>query len=189
MTQTTAVVDDSTRVCGCCNKRFPADKVAELGMTPGVFVCAGCAIWAARRAGVVDVLLRFPQNAARAVLRRLRPSTLDPEDARTAIPILPCADLDRTAQFYGTLGYTETGRYPGYLLLNSGNAELHFSQPEHVTPGECFIHVGDARQLWKRLTAIDVPGVGPLVDQDYGLREFIVTDPDGNHVRFGSPAN
>jgi catechol 2,3-dioxygenase-like lactoylglutathione lyase family enzyme len=189
MTQTTVVVEDSTRMCSCCGKRFPAGKVAELGMAPGVFVCVGCALWAARRASTLDGLLRLPQNSARAVVRWLRPTTLAPGDARSAIPILPVADLDRTAQFYAPLGFAETERYPGYLLLNSGDAELHFSQLEQVTPGECFIHVGDARQLWKRLKADETSGVGILVDQDYGLREFIVTDPDGNHVRFGSPAN
>lgn len=189
MTQATAVVEDSTRACGCCGRRFPANKVAELGMTPGVFVCTGCALWAARRASTLNGLLRLPENAIRASVRWLRRPTLAPEDARTAIPVLPCADLDRTAHYYAPLGFTETERHPGYLLLNSGDAELHFSQPEQVTPGECFIHVGDARQLWKRLMASHTPGIGPLEDQDYGLREFIVTDPDGNHVRFGSPTN
>ena len=26
-----------------------------------------------------------------------------------------------------------------------------------------------------------------IADQDYGLREFVLTDPDGNRVRIGSP--
>jgi hypothetical protein len=29
--------------------------------------------------------------------------------------------------------------------------------------------------------------VGEVAEQDYGLREFVLTDPDGNRVRFGSP--
>jgi catechol 2,3-dioxygenase-like lactoylglutathione lyase family enzyme len=122
---------------------------------------------------------------------RLRPHShaLSPEQARTAIPILPCADLDRTAVFWAPLGFTETDRYPGYLLLNSGGAELHFSQPDQrFTPGECFIHVGDARRLWKRAQDQAVQGLGAIADTDYGLCEFVVTDPDGNRVRFGSPA-
>jgi hypothetical protein len=35
---------------------------------------------------------------------------------------------------------------------------------------------------------LGVIGVGELIDQDYGLREFILTDPDGNRVRIGSPS-
>jgi catechol 2,3-dioxygenase-like lactoylglutathione lyase family enzyme len=132
-----------------------------------------------------------------ATLAGLRPPShrLSPEQARTAIPILPCRDLDRAAEFWARLGFAETDRYPGYLLLNSGNAELHFSRPDRpdrpdqpCTPGECYIHVGDARKLWTRVTEQAAPGIGPIADTDYGLREFVVTDPDGNRVRFGSPA-
>jgi catechol 2,3-dioxygenase-like lactoylglutathione lyase family enzyme len=130
-----------------------------------------------------------------AAVRRLSASMvrrfhgLSPEQARTAIPILPCGDLDRTAVFWARLGFAETDRYPGYLLLNSGDVELHFSQPDQpFSPGECFIHVGDARALRNRATTQAVEGVGPIADTDYGLREFVVTDPDGNRVRFGSPA-
>jgi len=35
---------------------------------------------------------------------------------------------------------------------------------------------------------LGVDGVGEIADQDYGLREFILADPDGNQVRIGSPA-
>ena len=44
------------RRCGCCDRQFPASRVAELGVTPGVFICAGCALWAARRAGLASAV-------------------------------------------------------------------------------------------------------------------------------------
>jgi catechol 2,3-dioxygenase-like lactoylglutathione lyase family enzyme len=160
-------------------------------MTPGVFVCAGCALWAARRASTVDFLLGLPAAAARMLIRRLSPrsAVLGPEQARTAIPILPCSDLERSAAFWALMGFAETGRYPGYLLLNSGDVELHFALRDGpFSPGECFMHVGDARQLWERVTGQATEGIGPIGETDYGLREFVATDPDGNRVRFGSPA-
>jgi len=49
------------------------------------------------------------------------------------------------------------------------------------------VHVADATKLWKQLRQLDVDAVGDLTDQDYGLREFTLTDPDGNQVRIGSP--
>ncbi|MBO4204771.1 VOC family protein [Micromonospora aurantiaca (nom. illeg.)] len=159
-------------------------------MTPGVFVCTGCALWAARRATTFAVVRRLPAASLKALVRWARPHAhaLSLEQARTAIPILPSGDLDRTAAFWTRIGFIETDRYPGYLLLNSGDAELHFSQPDGaVSPGECFVHIGDARQLWKRLKEEAVDGIGPITDTDYGLREFIAADPDGNRVRFGSP--
>jgi hypothetical protein len=32
-----------------------------------------------------------------------------------------------------------------------------------------------------------VTGLGPVIDQPWGLREFVATDPDDNHIRLGSP--
>jgi hypothetical protein len=167
------------RHCGCCGRRFPAARVAELGVTPGVFICARCAVQAALRAGLGSVFrgVRLPRRRTdRGLLA-----------ARTAIPILPCRDLDRTATFYAPAGFAETERYEGYLLLNNDAVELHFSQEETVHPGTCFVHVTDVTAMWKHLRHLGVTGAGDLADQDYGLREFVLTDPDGNRIRFGSP--
>jgi catechol 2,3-dioxygenase-like lactoylglutathione lyase family enzyme len=187
----TQISTEQTRHCGCCGRAFPARRVAELGVTPGVFVCTECALWAARRATSFSLIRRLPAASLKALWGRLRPHShpLNPEEARAAIPILPSTDLDRTAAFWTQVGFLETERFPGYLLLNSGDAELHFSRPDQPTsPGECFIHVGDARLLWKRVKDQAIAGIGPIMDTDYGLREFVVTDDDGNRIRFGSPA-
>jgi catechol 2,3-dioxygenase-like lactoylglutathione lyase family enzyme len=105
-----------------------------------------------------------------------------------AIPILPSADLDRTAAFYQALGLQATGRYDGYLVLNAGPAEMHFTSDEDLeAPGQAFVHVAEAGRLWKQLKNAAVSGIGPVEDQPHGLREFVVTDPDGNRIRVGSP--
>jgi uncharacterized glyoxalase superfamily protein PhnB len=65
--------------------------------------------------------------------------------------------------------------------------EVHFSRQDVVTPGTCFLHAVDAMKLWKQLRHQGVDGVGEIADQDYGYREFVLTDPDGNRIRFGSP--
>jgi uncharacterized glyoxalase superfamily protein PhnB len=41
--------------------------------------------------------------------------------------------------------------------------------------------------LWKQLKSQGASGLGPVEDQPYGLREFVVVDPDGNKIRVGSP--
>jgi catechol 2,3-dioxygenase-like lactoylglutathione lyase family enzyme len=105
-----------------------------------------------------------------------------------AIPILPSTDLDRTAEFYRTLGMVDVERHEGYLLMQAGPVEVHFSSTDGTpTPGEAFIHVRDAGILWKQLKSQGAPGLGPVEDQPYGLREFVVVDPDGNKIRVGSP--
>jgi catechol 2,3-dioxygenase-like lactoylglutathione lyase family enzyme len=120
------------------------------------------------------------------VLRRLHPSSTGP-GAQAGIPILPSADLARTAEFYAAVGFTETGRYESYLLLNRDGVEIHFALEDSPAPGQCFLFMGDALTVWKQLRHDGASGVGPIADQDYGLREFVLTDPDGNRVRFGSP--
>src|SRR6476469_4876347 len=163
----------STVRCGCCGRTLARNRVAELGETPGVFVCAGCGLWAARRARGLDVpmVVRTWWERAR---RRAAGST-----TRAAIPILPSRDLAVTEAFYAQLGFAVSGRYDGYLLMHGGPIELHFSRsdvPEDpLVPGACFVHVRDATAYWKRLRERDVAGVSDPVPQDYGLVEFVVT--------------
>ena len=95
--------------------------------------------------------------------------------------------MARTAGFYAPAGFLEAGRRDEYLLLHNDGVELHFAHHDTVTPGTCFMHVTDATKLWKQLRQLGIEGVGQIADQDYGLREFTLTDPDGNQVRFGSP--
>jgi hypothetical protein len=183
MTRPTETIQaDDLRQCGCCGRQFPAGQVAELGTTPGVYICAGCALWAARRAGLLSALR---QIRVRALLPRFGRHA--PHVARSAIPILPSSDLDRTAAFFAPVGFAEVERHDGYLLLHISGVELHFAHHDPVTPGTCFVHVTDAMKLWKQLRDLGVEGVGDIADQDYGLREFTLTDPDGNQVRMGSP--
>ncbi|MGW0244909.1 hypothetical protein, partial [Micromonospora chalcea] len=42
-------------------------------MTPGVFVCTGCALWAARRATTFAVVRRLPAASLKALVRWARP--------------------------------------------------------------------------------------------------------------------
>jgi catechol 2,3-dioxygenase-like lactoylglutathione lyase family enzyme len=180
--------------CGCCGQSLPARRVTELMGTPGVYICSGCARWAARRAS------RWPglRGAARRVVHDAvgRVAGGRRGTFRWAIPILPSRDLERTIAFWVTVGFEVVERFDGYLLTHADGVELHFttgragdrSQGEAFRqPGQAFVHVRDARVLWKRLRSADVAGLGPVEEQDYGLREFVVIDPDGNRLRFGSP--
>ena len=72
--------------------------------------------------------------------------------------------------------------------MGAGPVELHFTSGNLASaPGQAFLHVSDAGKLWKELKSRNVAGIGPLEDHPSGLREFAVTDPDGNRIRIGSP--
>lgn len=174
------------QLCGCCGRHFRQAEVAELESTPGVFVCAGCALSLARQAGPAAAL-RHVRSLICSVRGRMADGGARPESL-TAIPILPSTDLDRTAATYAAAGFTEAERFEGYLLLRHGRVEVHFTlEQDGLTPGRCFLHVRDAAALWKQLDRGGLAGLGPVEDKEYGLREFVLTDPDGNQVRFGSP--
>ena len=112
------------------------------------------------------------------------------------IPILPSADFDRTAAFYGGLGFVERGRWPAeYLILERpGGIELHFwSNPDVdrlTNDVACYVRFGtaaEARALHDGWARDGVEG-GRLVapkQTDYGLLEFALIDPSGNLVRIG----
>jgi catechol 2,3-dioxygenase-like lactoylglutathione lyase family enzyme len=169
--------------CGCCGRTIRADRLVELGNTPGVFICDQCALWAARRSTRMPVIPLDP----RPVLRWLRSRLQPPQPLARAIPVLPSTDLDRTCAFYQAYGLEQVARDEGYLLLRIAGMEVHFSLHESPVVGEAFVLVPNASQLWKQLRSRDATGLGPLEDRPHGLREFVVTDPDGNQIRVGSP--
>ena len=171
--------------CGCCGRALAISHLTELGSTPGVFICTSCSLWAARRSSHVPVVRLDPRLAARWVRHRIARSA---EPAKLAIPILFSTDLDRTAAYYGPLGLKISELRDTYLVMRAGRVELHFtSGPPASAAGQAFLQVPDAGRLWKELQSRSIVGVGPLEDHPSGLREFVVTDPDGNRIRVGSP--
>jgi hypothetical protein len=180
--------------CGCCGQVLPARRVTGLMSTPGVYICAGCARWAARRASRMPDVLGFARRVAHDVAGLLGGGGRD--TFRSAIPVLPSADLERSIGFWAPVGFVVVERFHGYVVTHAQGVELHFTSDVEGDgsegggvrrPAEAFVHVDDALALWKRLRSADVDGVGPVTEQDYGLYEFVVIDPDGNRVRFGSP--
>jgi catechol 2,3-dioxygenase-like lactoylglutathione lyase family enzyme len=186
MTTTAAATEQSAGAphCGCCGRALPVSRLTELGSTPGVFICTSCALWAARRSSHVPVVRLDPRLAARWVRHRIARGA---GPTSVAIPILYSTDLDRTAAYYGPLGLKVIERRDAYLVMRTGSVELHFTSG-HVAsaPGRAFLQVPDAGKLWKEIQGRSVVGVGPLEDHPSGVREFMVTDPDGNRIRVGS---
>ena len=171
--------------CGCCGRTLPASRLTELGSTPGVFICASCALWAARRSTAFPVVHLDPRLVVRWA-RGFVPSRRGL--ATMAIRVLPSADLDRTTGYYQALGLEVVQRHNTYLVMHAGPVELHFTTSQDgPASGQAFLQVPDAGRLWKQLQQRSLTGIGPVEDQPSGLREFVVTDPDDNHIRISSP--
>lgn len=119
-----------------------------------------------------------------------------------AIPVIRCSDVKRSLAFYtGILGfqkkYLEASDTDWVVDLVQGDAEIQLSQ--HAGDGAfgCAINVrvNDVDGLFKTYLdrGLNTKGhenspvhCGP-VDQTWGVREFYVTDMDGNTLRFGEP--
>ncbi len=115
----------------------------------------------------------------------------------TAIPVLPCRDLDETVAFYGRLGFElvyEQEEPDPYAILGWGEVEIHLFVPgadaAEAALGGCYLRVADADVVlrsWRTLDlpASGVPRISPIADRAWGMREFEVIDPNGNRVRVG----
>ena len=110
-------------------------------------------------------------------------------------PIFPVRDLAAALDHYTSLGF-DTLAYAGgadYGFANRDGTGLHLAadpdQAGHQHSAEAYLYVRDADALYAEWSR---PGIGgetrPVGLMEYRLREGSHTDPDGNLIRFGSPA-
>jgi catechol 2,3-dioxygenase-like lactoylglutathione lyase family enzyme len=101
-------------------------------------------------------------------------------------------DLERALAFYvGVLGFEkvfENGDPVGFVILEKDAAELHLDlDPTHRASARNIAHlmVEDANGLYEHLVAHGIRIVKGIRDADYGMRTFVLADPDGNRVDVG----
>jgi DNA-binding MarR family transcriptional regulator/catechol 2,3-dioxygenase-like lactoylglutathione lyase family enzyme len=105
-------------------------------------------------------------------------------------PIFPVSDLAAALDHYAALGFTTQAYDAHYGFADRDGTSLHLAaHPGHQHPAAAYLYVRDADALY---TEWSRPGIGgetrPAGPTEYGLREGSHTDPDGNLIRFGSPA-
>ena len=109
-----------------------------------------------------------------------------------AAPGVPVRDIDTALAFYvGVLGMTETfrnGDPVGFVIVERDDAEIHLTlQPSHraTTANVAHLMVDDAAALHEHLQRHGVRIVKGIRDADYGMRTFVMADPDGNRIDVG----
>lgn len=108
-------------------------------------------------------------------------------------PILPVADMAEATGFYGDLGFVVERYDDQYAWVKHCGWELVHLRlvaglAVETNETTAFVHIGDV-DGWRRamLSTTTRPAcVGSVRDEPWGMREFAVSDPSGNVVRYGT---
>lgn len=99
--------------------------------------------------------------------------------------------LQTSLGFYQALGFGLQRRTARFAVLHWGEAFLYLIEEsdrpavEGPSIANVLVLVPNVDEIWRRVVALKVPIERPIADWDYGLRDFIVLDPDRFGVRFG----
>jgi catechol 2,3-dioxygenase-like lactoylglutathione lyase family enzyme len=107
-------------------------------------------------------------------------------------PTIPVTNILTAVLFYTQkLGFKkifENGKPVGFVILKKDDAEIHLTlKPNHHASDRNVLHllVSDAQVLYQALDEAGVHIVKGMRDAEYGLRDFVIADPDGNRLDIG----
>jgi uncharacterized glyoxalase superfamily protein PhnB len=114
---------------------------------------------------------------------------------RAATPMIHVPDVRATAAWYETIGFTvvetfgDGGGGLSFAILSAGNTRLMLNQggsPSTAERREVDLYV-DTDQVDPLFASLRdrVQVVAELNDTDYGMREFIIRDPNGFWITVG----
>jgi catechol 2,3-dioxygenase-like lactoylglutathione lyase family enzyme len=100
-------------------------------------------------------------------------------------PTIPVKDIQRALQFFrDTLGFTVTftnGTPISFAIINQGAARLHLAErPDEAGPVHVHIMVDDLDAVHDLVRAAGVAIRQPPKVQQWGLRDIVIADFDGN---------
>lgn len=114
---------------------------------------------------------------------------------KSAVPEIHVTRSTIATEFYsGKLGFEcvnawrpdNTKEDPCYMGFVRDGVRLHVTSfRDGVLGTTVYVYVEDADALHAEFVARGVHDITPVTDQTWGTREFGVTDPDRNKIRFG----
>ncbi|MEM7695754.1 MAG: VOC family protein [Pseudomonadota bacterium] len=102
-------------------------------------------------------------------------------------PIFCVADVPAAQRIYERVGFHAVYAVPDYALMKREGAELHLAERDSA-PQTAFLRPSDIDAFHAELAALALPPEGwPSLtaprNAPFGMREFSLTDPDGNVIR------
>jgi predicted enzyme related to lactoylglutathione lyase len=146
--------------CYCCGEERDPAIVASLLCHDHITVCRICIGWLMNRAGGVDVT-----------------------------PTLPVSDMAVAVKFYEAAGFGVRRYDDGFAFVHLNDQSVFdLDVNPAVTPetngAGCYMILDDVDGWHERLAGAGLP-VTPVKDMPWGMREFTLNDPSGNHIRIG----
>lgn len=111
-----------------------------------------------------------------------------------ATPNLPSRDFETTSRFYRAIGFSETWRDSGWMILERGTLKLEFFPQPDLDPatssfGSC-LRIDDLDALYAACEAAGVPKkatgwprLHPPKIEPWGARTAALIDPDCSLIR------
>ena len=100
-------------------------------------------------------------------------------------------DIESSLRFYkDVLGFTDDFRVGNYVGLKLDGFNLHLSQAgdhgRRVGAGLVYVFCDGVDDYYaRRIVGKEVRILQPPADQEYGMRDFVLHDPDGNRICLG----
>ena len=129
-------------------------------------------------------------------------------NAKKLTPNLVVHNVEESLRFYeNVLGFTREMVVPDqspfvFASVKSGDVELFFNDLNHVLSdrpemkgkplasiSSSFIEVDNVEAVLRKVEAAKVKLVMPLTEQWYGMKEFVIADPDGHLLIFAERIN
>lgn len=112
--------------------------------------------------------------------------------AQHSATVFQVADLDAALRYYvDVLGFTVDFRFGAYAGIVLGDVCVHLcGHAFHQRPvggGTVCIFCDEVDAYFAEITSRGANTKTEPRDYDYGMRDFMVVDPDGNHLSFGCP--
>jgi catechol 2,3-dioxygenase-like lactoylglutathione lyase family enzyme len=112
-------------------------------------------------------------------------------------------DIQRSVRFYRLLGFGLLRDGGDFVELTWEDHRLFLAEPSafheidrvelsavpQFPRANVRVMVPNVDEYWRRVNEIGARIIVPIADRYYGLRDFIIADPDGFGVRFASKAS
>lgn len=106
------------------------------------------------------------------------------------VAVFHVSDLEIALKYYQEiLGFTLDFQHEKYAGLKMGEAGLHLASfgIRPVGAATAYFFCDEVDSYYAKINDKGALVKGEPQEYSYGMRDFIVADPDGNHLSFGCP--